>query len=261
MTPFQTLLVCTLIVFAAKTVAWLLQRRHGNAGIVDAIWAWALGSLAVVYAVAGSAPESVRLLLGLMGGVWGLRLGTHLWIRNWGKAEDWRYARFRADWGARAQFKLFWFFQFQNIFTLMLAASAFTAVAYRPDSPPAWACVLAVLLWLGSVIGEGIADAQMERFRADPANRGQVCRDGLWRYSRHPNYFFEALHWLAYLPLALGAPYGWTAIFAPLVMAFLLTRLSGMPLLEAEMARRKPGYAEYMRSTSPLIPWFPRHPS
>jgi steroid 5-alpha reductase family enzyme len=101
----------------------------------------------------------------------------------------------------------------------------------------------------------------MERFRADPANRGQVCRDGLWRYSRHPNYFFEAVHWLAYLPLALGAPYGWTAVFAPLVMAFLLTRLSGMPLLEAEMARRKPGYAEYMRSTSPLIPWFPRHPS
>ena len=117
---------------------------------------------------------------------------------------------------------------------------------------------VAVLIWLVSVIGEGMADAQMERFRGNPANKGQVCRDGLWRYSRHPNYFFEAVHWLAYIPLAIGAPYGWVTLGAPLVMAFLLTQLSGMPLLEKEMAARKPGYAEYMRQTSALIPWPPK---
>ena len=118
--------------------------------------------------------------------------------------------------------------------------------------------VLAVALWLTSVVGEGIADRQMDRFRRDSANRGQVCRAGLWRYSRHPNYFFECVHWLAYLPLALGAPWGWTALVAPVVMAILLTRISGMPMLEAEMAARKAGYAEYLRTTSALIPWFPK---
>ena len=98
----------------------------------------------------------------------------------------------------------------------------------------------------------------MERFRGNPANKGQVCRDGLWRYSRHPNYFFETLFWFSFLPLALGTPYWWVTLGAPLVMAFLLTKLSGMPMLEKEMAARKPGYAEYMRQTSPLIPWPPK---
>jgi steroid 5-alpha reductase family enzyme len=110
------------------------------------------------------------------------------------------------------------------------------------------------------LLGEGIADRQMERFRAAAANRGQVCRDGLWRYSRHPNYFFECVHWCAYVPLALGAPFGWVSLGAPLLMAWLLIRLSGVPLMEAEMARRKPGYADYLRTTSMLIPWPPKSP-
>ena len=116
---------------------------------------------------------------------------------------------------------------------------------------------LAVAIWLVSVVGEGIADAQMKRFRDDPANKGKVCRDGLWRYSRHPNYFFECVHWLAYAALAIGAPHGWVTLGAPLVMAFLLTKLSGMPMLEKEMIATRPGYAEYVRTTSALIPWPP----
>ena len=109
---------------------------------------------------------------------------------------------------------------------------------------------------------ESVADAQMRAFKARMAShpdRAQaICEDGLWRHSRHPNYFFECVHWLAYLPLAIGAPHGWVTLLAPLVMAFLPTKLSGMPLLEKEMAARKPGYAEYMRSTSALIPWPPK---
>lgn len=193
-----------------------------------------------------------------MGSVWGLRLGTHLWRRNYSKPEDWRYAQFRQKWGEKADRNMFWFFQFQNIFTLMLSASAFLAVAYRPDAPAGWCVALALAIWVISVLGEGLADSQMAEFRRNPANKGRVCREGFWRYSRHPNYFFECLHWLAYLPLALGAPWGWTSVFAPLVMAFLLLKLSGVPLLEAEMMRRKPGYADYVRSTSALIPWPPK---
>lgn len=258
MSPFNAFLVSIVIVITAKTLAWLLQLRTRNAGLVDAIWAWTLGGLAAFYAAAGDAPEGTRILLALMGGLWGLRLGTHLWRRNFGKPEDFRYAQFRKEWGAGANAKMFWFFQFQNLFTLMLSASAFIVVAYRPDAPSPIAMLLAISLWLISVMGEGVADSQMDAFRNNPANKGRVCRDGLWRWSRHPNYFFECLHWTAYLPLALGAPWGWTALAAPLVMAFLLTRLSGMPMLEAEMARRKPGYADYIRTTSALIPWPPK---
>lgn len=258
MTPLAAFLTSVAIVVAAKTGAWLLQLRTRNAGLVDPIWALTLGGLAVVYAAAGSAGPDTRLLLGLMGGLWGLRLGLHLWRRNAGKPEDWRYANFRAEWGARADFNMFWFFQFQNVFTLALSACAFLPVAYRPGEAPAWAVTLAAATWLLAVLGEALADRQMEAFRANPLNKGRVCRDGLWRYSRHPNYFFECVHWLAYVPLAWGAPWGWAALAAPAVMALLLMKLSGVPLLEAGMIRRKPGYAEYVRTTSALIPWFPK---
>ena len=262
MSPLHTFLLTCIVVVAAKTIAWLIQLRTRNAGIVDAIWAWSLGGLALIYAAAGSAPAGTRLSLALMGGIWGLRLGTHLWRRNWGKPEDWRYARFRAGWGSRADRKMFWFFQFQNVFTLMLSAAAFMPVAYRAAGPSAFWIGVAVVIWLVSVIGEGLADAQMAEFRGNPANKGRVCRAGLWRYSRHPNYFFECVHWLAYLPLALGSPgapsWGWISLLAPAVMAWLLMKLSGVPLLEAEMVKRKPGYADYVRSTSALIPWPPK---
>lgn len=255
---FDLMWIAVLIVVTAKTIAWLIQLRTQNGGVVDPIWAWSLGLLAVLFGVAGNAPPEVRLLIAVMGGVWGVRLGTHLWLRMEGKPEDFRYAKFRADWGGKANFNLFFFFQFQNIFTLILAASAFGAASFRPDSVPVWALFLAVTIWFVAVVGEGLADSQMDRFRREPANRGQVCREGLWRYSRHPNYFFECVHWLAYVPLAWGAPWGWTVAIAPIVMAFLLTKLSGMPMLEAEMAQRKAGYEDYLRTTSPLIPWFPK---
>jgi steroid 5-alpha reductase family enzyme len=258
MNPVNVFLIAMGLAFSAKTGAWLLQLKLRNAGLVDAIWAWTLGGLAVVYAALGSGPLAPRVAVALMGGAWGLRLGTHLWRRNVGKPEDWRYARFRQEWGAHADRNMFWFFQFQNLFTLALSASAFMPVVFRTDAPAPICYGLAVLIWMLAVVGEGVADAQMERFRADPALRGQVCDRGLWRYSRHPNYFFECVHWAAYVPLALGAPWGWASLLAPLLMATLLLKLSGVPLLEAEMIRRKPGYADYVRRTSRLIPLPPR---
>ena len=258
MSPLSVFLTTLVIAVAAKTGAWLLQLRTRNAGLVDPIWAFTLGFIAVVYAVAGSAPDATRLAVGLMGAAWGLRLGVHLWLRNAGKPEDFRYAQYRAQWGAQADRNMFGFFQFQNVFTLMLSASAFMPAVFRENDPPLANFALAALLLAVAVAGEGLADRQMERFRANPANRGRVCRQGLWNYSRHPNYFFECVHWLAYVPLAAGAPWGWAALAAPLVMATLLTRLSGVPLLEEDLIKRKPEYADYIRTTNALIPWPPK---
>ena len=258
MSALEAFLLSALVAIAAKTGAWALQLRTRNAGLVDPIWAFTLGAIAVLYAALGSAPVEVRWALGIMGGAWGLRLGAHLWARNAGKPEDFRYAQFRAQWGAAADRNMFWFFQFQNVFTLLLSASAFLTVAFRNDSPGSLGFVLAGAIWLAAVAGEGLADRQMEAFRSNPMNKGRVCRDGLWRYSRHPNYFFECVHWLAYVPLAWGAPWGWAALAAPLIMASLLMKLSGVPMLEEQMLRRKPDYAEYVRTTSVLVPWRPR---
>lgn len=239
------------------SLVWLVQRRTRNAGLVDAVWSWSLGLLAVLYAVCGSAPAPLRALLAVLGGLWGLRLGTHLFARNHGRPEDGRYRRLRQEWGAQADRNLFWFFQLQVVFSMLLSLG-FGAVAWSPALPgPAWLAA-AVLVWLGSVIGEGLADWQLECFKRDPASAGQVCRRGLWNSSRHPNYFFECLHWLAYVPLAAASPWWWLTLAPPAVMAFLLLKLSGVPVTEAQSARSRPGYAEYIRSTSVLIPWPPR---
>jgi steroid 5-alpha reductase family enzyme len=256
--PLGLFLVTVVLAVAAKSLAWWLQLRTRNAGLVDPVWAFTLGAIALAYAAFGAAPLATRVALGLMGGLWALRLGLHLWRRNAGKPEDFRYAHYRAQWGEQADRNLFWFFQFQNVFTLLLSATAFLPVAFRAHNPHPVAFVLAALVWMAAVAGEGIADRQMEQFRADPGNKGRVCRDGLWFYSRHPNYFFECVHWLAYLPLAAGTPWGAAALLAPLVMAGLLTKLSGVPLLEEELLKRKPDYAEYVRTTNALFPGRPR---
>jgi len=257
MTALQAALLGFAGVFSLISLAWLIQWRSGNAGIVDAFWSWSLGGLGLFYALVGSAPAPQRLALGLMAALWSLRLGLHIFLRNHGKPEDRRYHEFRERWGAQANRNFFFFFHFQTLFAMLLS-TAFLVAAFNSTAVPPAALILAALIWLLSVCGEGIADRQMERFRADPAKKGTVCRDGLWRYSRHPNYFFESLHWLAYLPLAWGSPWWWAALASPLIMAWLLTKMSGVPILERHMLASKPGYAEYMRSTSVLIPWPPK---
>lgn len=242
------------------TAVWAVQLRTGNAGIVDAVWAWTLGALGPWYALSGAAPEAVRWLLALMPLAWGLRLGTYLWRRNHGHPEDGRYSQLREEWGDNANFRMWAFFQVQVLFSMLIALGLLVA-SRRTEGPAAVWLVVAVVVWLTAIVGESVADAQLAAFKRDPANKGQVCRRGLWRYSRHPNYFFECLHWVAYVPLALGAPWGWLSLLPPAVMAFLLMKLSGIPATEAQAARTRPGYAEYIRTTSALIPWPPKSSS
>lgn len=243
----------------AFTGVWLVQLRSGNAGIVDAVWAWTLGALGPWFAWHSPASEALRWLLALMPLAWGLRLGGYLWRRNHGHPEDGRYAQLRREWGAAANTRMWLFFQVQVVFSMLIGLGLLVA-SRRQEGPALVWLGLAVGIWAVALVGEAVADAQLAAFKRNPAHRGQVCRQGLWRYSRHPNYFFECLHWVAYVPLALGAPWGWLSLLPPLVMAFLLLRLSGIPATEAQAAKSRPAYAEYIRTTSALIPWPPKAP-
>jgi steroid 5-alpha reductase family enzyme len=199
----------------------------------------------------------LRLVVGVISGLWGLRLGTHLYVRNAGKPEDGRYAKLRADWGAQADRRMLVFFLMQAVFALLLSLGMWT-VAWQSTPVPALRTAAALLLAAVAIGGEALADQQLERFRSLPENRGRVCRQGLWGWSRHPNYFFECLHWPCYVILAWGAPGAWLTLVPPVVMVWLLLKVSGIPLNEAEAARKRPEYAEYIRTTSAFIPLPPR---
>lgn len=257
MSPAAAASLAFVVLVALFAAFWAWQLKSANAGMIDPIWAFSLGAIAVFYGMASHGDPLVRALVAAGGGIWGARLGWHLWRRNAGKSEDPRYHRFRKQWGAAAGRKMFWFLEFQTLISMVLSL-AFAVPAWRAEPPSAVWVAIAVSIWLVSVAGEAVADNQLRRFVADPANRGKVCRVGLWRYSRHPNYFFECLHWVAYIALSIGSSWVWLTLLPPVLMAWLLMKLSGVPMIEAHLVHSRPGYAEYMRETSALIPWPPR---
>lgn len=250
------LLVLWLLAVLMMCLGWRWQRQRSNAGIVDVLWAAGVGGGAVLLAVFGGGATAPRLVLAILGGLWGTRLAVHLWRRVHGEPEDGRYQNLRAHWHG-SQLRLFLFFQFQALL-IVLFSLPFLAVASNPRGVGPW-LLIGIAIWLLSVLGEALADHQLAHFRTNPANHGHTCRDGLWRYSRHPNYFFEWLHWFAYVCLALGSPITWLAWAGPLVMYVFLRWISGIPYTETQALRsRGEDYLAYQRSTSMLIPWFPK---
>lgn len=256
MNPGTLLMLVGALASLMMLGGWWWQKRRANAGIVDVLWASGLGGSAVLLALLGEGATWPRVLLGLLGGIWGLRLAWHLWRRVRSEPEDGRYRHLRGHWGGH-QGKFLGFFQLQALLVVLFALP-FLAVAQNPATEPKW-LLLGVLVWGGSVTGEAIADRQLAAFRANLANRGRTCRDGLWRYSRHPNYFFEWLHWFAYVALAVGSPIAWLAWAGPVVMFVFLRWISGVPYTEAQALRtRGDDYRDYQRTTPMLFPWFPK---
>ena len=257
--PFPNLFFLTgSVILVMMTLLWLLSLRLKNASIVDIFWG--IGFLLAAWLAFALTPQGYlprKLLLCVLVTIWGLRLALHIGFRNIGKPEDFRYAKWRAEHGKR-----WWWFSFLQVFLLqgflmwvisapILAAmtSGFPAIL----TPLDW---LGVLLWLVGLLFETIGDAQLMAFKANPAHKGKLFTGGLWSYTRHPNYFGEALVWWGFYLIALAAGRGWT-LFSPILMTYLLLRVSGVAMLEQTMIQR-PGYREYMQRVNAFFPWFPK---
>jgi steroid 5-alpha reductase family enzyme len=249
------LILVTLLMLAL----WAWQLKSRRADWVDAAWAASIGLLAIFYAVVGDGNPEKRILVALIAGTWAFRLARHLAVRLAGHDdEDGRYQAMRDHFGARANRFFLAFFIGQALIAWVFAFPAWV-VANDPSAQLSAWVILGVAIWLISLAGESIADRQLSAFRNDPGNRGKVCRVGLWRYSRHPNYFFEWLHWFSYPLIALGAPNQWITWLGPVLMLLFLYRLTGIPYTEKQSLKsRGDAYREYQRTTSAFFPWPPR---
>lgn len=240
-------------------VVFVLQRRLKNDGIVDVAWAYSLGLSALLLAALGPGDISRRVFLGIAAGLWSLRLGTYLLRdRVLSGKEDGRYIMLREGWGDNAARNLFLFDQAQAFFVALFAL-AYLPVAYAVPEVQLWQVIAAGLLAAVSLVGETLADRQLAAWRRNPANQGKTCRLGLWRYSRHPNYFFEWLHWWIYPLLAWGGAFWWVSFLGPVIMFIFLYRITGIPFTEMQALRsRGEDYARYQATTSGFIPWPPK---
>lgn len=255
MTIFWISFFC--IGFSVATVAYLVARKVGLMAIVDTIWTAGLGLSALIYhAVAGL--ETVRswvVLLVIL--LWSFRLSFHLFKdRVFAGREDPRYKTLSEHWGAQAPVNFYYLFLVQIVFIAIFLLPVTGAMSY-PEPGWVWTDSLALLIALVALAGETIADRQLAAFRSDPDNRGGVCKEGLWRYSRHPNYFFEFLHWFAYVSFAAASPIVW---LGPLAMYVFLRFLTGVPFAErSSLKSRGDAYREYQATTNAFFPWIPRN--
>jgi steroid 5-alpha reductase family enzyme len=254
--------VAGLSLSAIMTGAYWAQRLTGKSGWVDAIWSFgtgAVGAASALVPMAGETwPTGRQTMTAVLALAWSLRLGGHIASRTLKGGDDPRYQALREEWGADFPRRFFWFLQIQAGAALLLTLSIFLA-SRNPSPFPGLGDALGAAILVIAVIGEGIADAQLRRFRADPRRRGGVCDSGLWGLSRHPNYFFEWLGWLAYPIIAIGAPpadlSGAFALVAPIFMYWLLVHVSGVPPLEAHMARtRGAAFAAYQHRVNAFFP-------
>jgi steroid 5-alpha reductase family enzyme len=243
-------------ILAAMTLLWALSLRLKDVSIVDPFWGPGFVLVTVTYLVSDARFTDRGLLVLVLVTAWAARLGYHLLRRNRREGEDPRYAAMRArggpGWARRSLFTVFWL---QAVLLWVISAPLFGSVI--SDRPLGAGDVAGTVVFLIGFAIESLADLQLARFKADPGNRGRVLDAGLWRYSRHPNYFGEfVLWWGLYLVAAAGGAY-WTVIGA-LLISFLLLKVSGVTMLEEGLKSSKPGYAEYVRRTSTFVPWPPK---
>lgn len=252
-------LVGTGIVAAMMLILWIIHLLIKNAAIVDVGWAAGLALLAIYYACAGPGYSARRYAIAAMAGLWGLRLATYLlFARVIGQPEEGRYVQLRKDWKTNLPLRFLFFFQFQALLDVVLSLPFLLACL---DARAGLGIFekLGGAIWIIGIVGEALADAQLNAFKKDAANQGKLCRVGLWNYSRHPNYFFEWLIWIGYATFAIASPWGWLGLLSPALILYFLLGVTGIPATEEQALRsRGEQYREYQKTTSAFIPWFPK---
>lgn len=237
--------------------AWIVQMRTGQGGWADVFWSYGLALAGVGVSLIPGPPEewsARQIIVAVLIGLWGLRLGTHIARRAASEREDARYARLRDEWGAAYRPKMFGFMMLQAGAASILVLSLLLA-ARNPAQGLGIADLLAIAVFITALAGEALADHQLKSFKAANTRSGQICDTGLWAWSRHPNYFFEWLGWCAWPLFAINLSgqwhWGWLAVTAPAYIYWLLNHVSGVPLVEEHMQRTRPtAFADYARRTS-----------
>jgi steroid 5-alpha reductase family enzyme len=244
------------VVVAVLLATFAAAKVSGKHSVIDTSWGLLFAAVALVVFVGGTAAGVRRWLLLGLPLVWGLRLAGHVTRRNWGKPEDPRYEQLLAKGkGNRDLRALRMIYALQGLLALVIA-SPIIAGGFA-DARAGALTWLGVVVWAIGVLFEAVGDAQLERFRRDPANRGRIMDIGLWRYTRHPNYFGDACVWWGIFLVAAEAPAALATVYAPIGMTLLLTKGSGVRILERHM-RGRPGWDVYAARTPAFVPWFPR---
>jgi steroid 5-alpha reductase family enzyme len=249
-----SLIACCTIMF----LVWIWAKKIKNAGVVDVFWSLNFPVIAVIIYFTSQGDGTRKAIILGMFFLSMLRLGIHLWQRVIGHLaeEEGRYQQLRKDWGKHADRNFFWFFQIQGLSNVVLALP-FYIITNNTAAALHWLEFLGIGIWAISFFGEMIADKQLANFKKDKSNKGKVCDTGLWYYSRHPNYFFEWLSWVAYFVFALASPLGILAVISPAIMLHLLLNVTGVKNNEEQNLRSKPvAYKKYQQTTSAFVPWF-----
>jgi steroid 5-alpha reductase family enzyme len=256
---WQVWLIGLGVVLALMTVVWLVSVLRRDASLVDRVWGLSFVALAATYASFGDGAGPRTTLLLVLVSVWGFRLSGYITWRNWGDGEDKRYQamrrRSRGSFAARSLVTVFWL----QALLAWLISLPLLAAATAPEPPGlGWLDYLGAAVWLVGFLFEAVGDAQLQRFLADPANRGKVMDRGLWRYTRHPNYFGDTTLWWGYFLIALATGAWWAALGSA-TMTLFIVKVSGVALTERNMGKSsREGHEEYVRRTNAFIPGPPK---
>jgi steroid 5-alpha reductase family enzyme len=259
MSFFQIWIQSFAVILMLMTILWVISIFIKNVSIVDLFWGAGFVITALFYFISADGNFQRKTLLLSLVAIWGTRLSVYLSWRNLGKGEDFRYREFRKKYGEHRYWWVSFFqtFLLQGVLMWLISVPLLGAMFYREQPFPGFFDIIALLLWLTGFIFEAGGDLQLARFRSDPANKGKVLDTGLWKYTRHPNYFGDSAVWwgFGFFCLAAGS---WLPVLGSLLMTALIIKVSGVALLERSLAEQKPQYRDYIARTSAFIPWFPK---
>ncbi|ADI00103.1 protein of unknown function DUF1295 [[Bacillus] selenitireducens MLS10] len=250
-------LYTAIAIFVFMTTVFIIAQIITDNSIVDIAWGFGFVIAAWVSMLATQEFTTRQLIVTGLVTVWGFRLGIFLWIRSIGRGEDYRYQNFRKNWGKHAVRKAFFrVFMLQGAFMLLLAYPILRV--HASDGPGVdFFMIAGILVWLVGFFFQVVGDAQLQKFKKNKTHPEQILKSGVWRYTRHPNYFGEATMWWGIFLIVLPVELGWTAVFSALFINFLLLRVSGVPFLD-ERYKDNQDYQQYKRETNNFVPWFPK---